>query len=233
MNTSRFTAGGPAVEIARAEPDLWHALDDGRAAGHGEATTRPDGRIFLTVDAWHRSVFDQLAGAMLTDLPGPLHTVVDGADHDLLAAWRDAGLTIGRREWDYVVPTAPARPAGVTIRPATADDLARQDWELRPVTPAVAPPSNVVAVVDGESVGLLRVVRVRVARIDLVTVRATHRRRGIGRALVTHALGVLHGEGVEVAYARVDEADVAATALVEGLGGRRAASTLELVRDGR
>ncbi|MFI9813146.1 GNAT family N-acetyltransferase [Saccharothrix variisporea] len=214
MSTSRFTAGAPAVEIIRVGPGLWHALDDDRVAGHGEATTRPDGRVSLTVDAWHRPVFDQLARTMLADLPGPLHTVVDGADHELLAAWQAAGLAFGRREWDYVLPTTavPALPpAGVTLQPSAHE---------------------VVAVEGGERVGEIRVVRVRVDRIDLVTVVPTHRRRGIARALVTHALGVLHQAGVERAYARVDEADPAATALFEGFGDRTT-STVELVRDGR
>jgi GNAT superfamily N-acetyltransferase len=227
MNTSRFTAGDPAVEITRAEPGLWQALDDGRVAGRGEATTRSDGRVFLTVDAWHRSVFDRLAEAVLADLPGPLHTVVDGADQELLAGWHDVGFTVGRREWDYVLPTSPVPalpPAGVTLRPATADELARQDCAY--------PASCVVAIEGGERVGEIRVIRVRVDRIDLVTVVPGHRRRGIARALVTHALGALHHAGVERAYAYVDEADAAATALFEGFGDRTT-STLELVRDGR
>ncbi|MGW4485810.1 hypothetical protein ACWEOE_18455 [Amycolatopsis sp. NPDC004368] len=61
MNTLRFTAGHPAVEITRVAPRLWHALHDDRVTGRAEATTRADGRVFLSVDAWHRSVFDQLA----------------------------------------------------------------------------------------------------------------------------------------------------------------------------
>ncbi|XVV03427.1 GNAT family N-acetyltransferase [Actinosynnema sp. CA-248983] len=227
MNTSRFTAGGPAVEITRPEPGLWHALDDDRVAGHGEATTRPDGRVFLTVDAWHRSVFDRLAHTMLADLPGPVHTVVDGADHELLAAWHEAGLTIGRREWDYVLPTATTRvlPPGLTIQAASGEDAFVRDA----CDPVEFPATHAVATEDGEYRGLVRVIRVRVARIDLVSLPAAHRRRGIGRALVTHALGAL---GVDVAYARVDEADVAATAFFEGLGTRDA-GTVELVRHGR
>ncbi|NUT95814.1 MAG: GNAT family N-acetyltransferase [Saccharothrix sp.] len=225
MNISRFTAGDPAVEITRTGPGLWQALDDGRVAGRGEVTTRPDGRVFLTVDAWHRSVFDRLAETVLADLPGPLHTVVDGADQELVAVWHDVGFTLGRREWDYVLPTSPEPalpPAGVTLRPA--DELARQDCAY--------PASGVVAVEGGESVGEIRVIRVRVDRIDLVSVLPAHRRRGIARALVAHALGVLHRAGAERAYAYVDEADAAATALFEGFGDRTT-STLELVRDGR
>ena len=50
--------------------------------GRGEASRRPDGRIFLSIDTWHRAVFDRLATAMLADLPSPLYTMVDEADHD-------------------------------------------------------------------------------------------------------------------------------------------------------
>jgi GNAT superfamily N-acetyltransferase len=263
MNILRFTAGEPAVEIIRVTPGLWHALDDGRVTGRGEATTRPDGRVFLGVDAWHRSVFDQLAHAMLAALPEPLHTVVDETDHDLLAGWRKAGLTVRRREWEYVVPTDPRvtgpalPPPGVTIVPAGAADEgplreldravraevdATVGWAEMPAEVLVRPPGDTVvdpskyavAVEDGEYAGLVRVVQVtRLPRIGLVAVRAARRRRGIARALLTHALGVLHDAGIETASAEVSEANEAATALFEGIGARRANSTLELVRHGR
>ncbi|GLY69304.1 GNAT family N-acetyltransferase [Amycolatopsis taiwanensis] len=263
MNTLRFTAGEPAVEITHVGPGLWHALDDGRVAGRGEATTRPDGRVFLSVDAWHRSVFDQLAHAMLAALPGPLHTVVDETDHELLAGWRQAGLTIRRREWEYVVPTDPRvtgpalSPPGVTIVPAGAaedgplrelDRIVRAEVEAtvgwaempaevlpRPAGDTIVDPSKyAVAAEGGEYAGLVRVVEVtRLPRIGLVAVRAARRRRGIARALLTHTLGVLHHAGIETATAEVNEANEAATALFESLGAWRANSTLELVRHGR
>lgn len=263
MNTLRFTAGEPAVEITRVEPGLWQALDDGRLAGRGEATTRRDGRIFLSVDAWHRSVFDQLARAMLAALPGQLHTVVDETDDELLAGWLAAGLTIRRREREYVVPTDPCvtgpalPPPGVTIVPAGAaedgplrelDRLVRAEVEATlgwsempaevPPWPAgdgvVDPAKYAVAAEDGEYAGLVRVVKVtRVPRIGLVAVRAARQRRGIARALLTHELGALHQAGIEAAYAEVNEANEAATALFEGIGARRANTTVELVRHGR
>ena len=43
----------------------------------------------------------------------------------------------------------------------------------------------------------------------------------------------LHQAGIETASAEVNEANEAATALFEGIGARRANSTLELVRHGR
>jgi GNAT superfamily N-acetyltransferase len=263
MNTLRFTAGEPAVEITHIAPGLWHALDDDRVTGRGAAITRPDGRVFLSVDAWHRSVFDQLVHVMLATLPEPLHTVVDETDHELLAGWRQAGLTIRRREWEYVVPTDPGvtgpalPPPGITIVPAGAaedgplrelDRVVRAEVEatvgwpempaevlVRPAGDTVVDPARyAVAAEDGEYVGLVRVVQVtRLPRIGLVAVRATRQRRGIARALLTHTLGVLHRAGVETASAEVSEANEAATALFEGIGARRANSTLELVRHGR
>jgi GNAT superfamily N-acetyltransferase len=260
MNIPRFTVGDPTVEITRVEPGLWHALDDGQVTGRGEATTRPDGRVFLSVDAWHRSVFDQLANAMLAAMPAPLHTVVDETDHELLAGWLQAGLTIRRREWEYAVPTdqpVTEPPPGVTIVPAgaaqdgplreldrgvRAEVEATVGWQEmpaevlpRPVDDTIVDPTKyAVAVEDGEYVGLIRVVQVtRLPRIGLIAVRAARQRRGIARALLTHSLGVLHQAGIETASAEVNEANEAATALFEGIGARRANSTLELVRHGR
>ena len=121
MQTTHFTSGEPAVVITRVAQRQWHALEDDRVAGRGGASARPDGRIFVSIDAWHRSVFDQLADAMLAELPAPLHTIVDETDVELTAGWERAGFTTRRREWEYVVPTGGAGrvlpPPGVTIVP--------------------------------------------------------------------------------------------------------------------
>ena len=125
MSSTHSTSGTGAhtVVITRVAERHWHALEDDRVVGRGEAARRPDGRLFLSIDAWHGAVFDRLADAMLPDLPKPLYTVVDEADVDLTSGWERAGLTIRRREWEYLVPTDPhvtgldpARPpSGVTI----------------------------------------------------------------------------------------------------------------------
>jgi GNAT superfamily N-acetyltransferase len=125
MNTLHFTSdtGDHTVVISRVAESQWHAVEDDRVVGRGEASRRPDGRIFLSIDAWHGTVFDQLADAMLADLPRPLYTVVDEADLDLTSHWERAGLTTRRREWEYLVPTDPRvtelgsvlPPPGVTI----------------------------------------------------------------------------------------------------------------------
>src|SRR4051794_4197785 len=109
MNSVHFTSGmgEHTVVITRVADHNWHAVGDDRVVGRGEASRRPDGRIFLSIDAWHGAVFDQLADAMLADLPRPLYTVVDEADLDLTSCWHRAGFATRRREWEYLVPTDP------------------------------------------------------------------------------------------------------------------------------
>ncbi|MEV6643607.1 GNAT family N-acetyltransferase [Amycolatopsis sp. NPDC051371] len=254
-----FTSGEPAVVITRVAQRHWHALEDDRVAGRAEASTRPDGRVFLSIDAWHRSVFDQLADAMLADLTGPLHTIVDEADAELVAGWERAGFTTRRREWEYFVPTDTGTvlpPPGATIVPrgsASEGPLRELDrviraeveaavgWQEMPAEVLPHPPGDTVvdsalhaAAAEGDSyVGLVRVVQVtRLPRIGLIAVRADRRRRGIARALLAEVLGSLHAAGIPTASAEVNEANPAATALFESVGARRASSNLELVRHG-
>ncbi|MFF7379322.1 GNAT family N-acetyltransferase [Streptomyces massasporeus] len=263
MNTKPFTSGlgENAVMITRVADRQWHALDDDLVVGRGHAQRRPDGRLFVSIDAWHDAAFDLLAEAMLTELPAPLYTLVDEADVELTAGWRRAGFVIRRREWEYVVPTDPGvtglddvlPPPGVTIVPAgqadetllRAVDRAIRDeveatvgWQSMPaeVVPRpegdtiVDPSKYAVAAAPDHYLGLVRVVRVKRPRIGLVAVRAGEQRRGIARALLAHALGTLHHSGATTAWAEVQEANQAATALFEGVGARPAGSNLELVR---
>ncbi|WP_432030443.1 GNAT family N-acetyltransferase [Streptomyces sp. 1222.5] len=132
MSTRPFTSGlsDNAVTVTRVADRQWHALEDDLVVGRGHAQHRPDGRLFVSIDAWNDAAFDRLAEAMVAELPAPLHTVVDEADVELTAGWRRAGFTIRRREWEYVVPTDPRvtgleavlPPAGVTIVPAGQAD---------------------------------------------------------------------------------------------------------------
>ncbi|MDJ1136814.1 GNAT family N-acetyltransferase [Streptomyces iconiensis] len=132
MNTKPFPSGlsENAVLTTRVAAGQWHALDDDLVVGRGHAEHRPDGRLFVSIDAWHDATFDRLSEAMLAELPAPLYTVVDEADIELAAGWRRAGFTVRRREWEYVVPTDPGvtgldgvlPPSGVTIVPAGQAD---------------------------------------------------------------------------------------------------------------
>lgn len=241
-----LAASAPAVVITRVAPRHWHALADDRVVGRGEALPRPDGRVFLSVDTWHGAVFDQLADAMLADLPRPVYTVVDEADLDLTDHWRRVGFTTRRREWEFVVPTEPAitvpPPEGVTMIGLgeaeerllrAVDRTIRQENVTLPaevvLRPSRARSMFAAAALGNEYVGLVRVAPVRQPRIGLIAVRAEQRRRGIGRAMLADVLGSLHRNGIGSAWAEVDESNAAALALFEGAGARRASSNLELV----
>jgi ribosomal protein S18 acetylase RimI-like enzyme len=256
MNSAHFTseAGEHTAVVTRVADTHWHAVADGRVVGRGEASRRPDGRTFLSADAWHDAVFDQLADAMLAVLPKPLYTVVDEADLDLTANWLRAGFTTRRREWEYLVPTDPRvtgldsvrPPTGVTIGAADGAPLRALDRVIRDEVEAtvgwrempaeVLRPSAMdlskytVAAQADRYVGLVRVAAMtRQPRIGLVAVRGDHHRRGIARALLAHVLGSLHRRGIPAASAEVNESNAAATALFDGVGARRTGSNLELV----
>lgn len=125
-----FGLSGSAVTITRVADRHWQALDDDQVVGSGYAEYRADGRLFVGIDAWHADTFDRIARAMLPELPAPLYTVVDEADAAMTDAWRRAGFTVGRREWEYVMATDPRDtgldgalpPAGVTVVPAGEAD---------------------------------------------------------------------------------------------------------------
>jgi GNAT superfamily N-acetyltransferase len=259
MNTKPYSAapGGRALVVTRVADGQWHVLDDDLVAGRGHAARRPDGRMFVSIDAWHRAAFDRLAEEMVAELPAPLHTVVGEADVEETAAWRRFGFTIRRREWEFVVPTGPGLsrvPAGVRIIPAgeadekslraldraiRAEVEAGAGWQSMPaeVRPRakgdtiVDPSRYAVAAASDRYLGLVRVVTAtRQPRIGLVAVRSGEQRRGIARALLSHVLETLHVSGVAAASAEVDESNEAALALFEGIGGRRTSSILELAR---
>lgn len=260
MNSDCFPSGAGeyAVAISRVAERQWHAVEGDRVVGRGDMSRRPDGRMFLSIDAWDGEVFDRLADAMLADLPRPLHTVVDEADLDLTSQWERAGFAIRRREREYLVPTDPRitgldsapPPEGVTIVAAgrveeaplrTLDRAIRDEveasvgWQEMPAEvvpgPIVLDPSKyAVAAGPDQYVGLVRLAAVtRRPRIGLIAVRSGRRRRGIARALLAHVLGALHHSGTEAASAEVHESNRAAMALFEGVGARPTGSNLELV----
>lgn len=193
MDSVQFDAGAPPSAgthpvITRIDHLRWQAVEDGLVVGAGEKSRRPDGRVFLAIDTWHATVFDRLAAAMLADGPGPLSTVVDETDHDLTARWERAGLTVRRREGEYLLTTGVRGavrsevpgPPGVTVlglgaatepalrelyRVVRAEVEAGPGWDSMPVEMPPRPlgvpmdPSRyVVAVAAGRYVGLVRVV---------------------------------------------------------------------------
>ncbi|GAB7028833.1 hypothetical protein JCM4914_02940 [Streptomyces platensis subsp. malvinus] len=129
MDFAHSTPGtdNPAVVVMRASDRQWLAVEDDRTVGRGDASRRPDGRLFLSIDAWHGAVFDRIAEAMLADLPAPLYSVVDEADHDSRSAWERSGFATARREWGYLVPTDPqVTGLGLVHPPVRRHDRARR-----------------------------------------------------------------------------------------------------------
>ncbi|HLK00905.1 MAG TPA: GNAT family N-acetyltransferase [Streptosporangiaceae bacterium] len=130
MDTKRSDSGPSSMIVARVADEQWHVLEDDLVVGRGHSMRRPDGRLFISIDAWRSAAFDRLAEAMLADLPAPLYTVVDEAHTELAADWHRAGFTVRRREWEFVLPTDPlitglaaARPpSGVRIIPVGEAD---------------------------------------------------------------------------------------------------------------
>jgi GNAT superfamily N-acetyltransferase len=247
--------GEHVVAVTRIAERQWHALEDDQVVGRGDAFIRPDGRLFLSIDAWHGTAFDRLADAMLPNLPRPLSTVVDEADLELTVQWERVGFAPRRREWEYVMPTDPRvtglgsaqLPPGVTTTgmgeaeegPLRALDRIVRDeieattgWQEMPaeILSGLDPAKYAVAAYAGHYVGLVRVAPLpRQPRIGLIAVRSGLRRRGIARALLAEVLGSAHRRGIPTVSADVNQSNGAATALFEGVGARRAGSNLELV----
>lgn len=245
-----------AVTISQVAGNQWHAVQNDLTVGRGYATRRLDGRTFLSIDTWQDAVFDRLAAVMLANQPDPQYTVVDETDHELTAGWERAGLTIWRRESEFVIRTGPDRAqpptdllivsgADVAEAPLRALDQAIRTeveatvgWHTMPAevlpwqggTRPLDPSKYTVAIRDGRYVGMVRVAtRTRRPRIGLVAVLTAERRQGIARALLSQVLNGLHRTGTEAVTAEVDETNTAATALLEQLGAQRTGRTLELV----
>ncbi|MEV5611096.1 GNAT family N-acetyltransferase [Streptomyces sp. NPDC052225] len=246
------------IDVARVADDRWQALEGDQVVGTGDLSHRPDGRAFVSIDAWTDAAFDRLARVLPAELPAPLYTLVDEADHALVERWRQAGFAPGRREGEYVVPTDPRvtglgsapAPQGVTIVPfgeaeegplIALDRAVREEvgaaggWHTMPAEvvspPALDPAKYAVAVLDGRYVGMLRIAPVpRRPRLGALAVRIEARRRGIARALLAGALGSLHAAGVAGAWAEAQESNRAAVSLLEAVGAQRVGVNVELER---
>jgi ribosomal protein S18 acetylase RimI-like enzyme len=251
------------VVIERVVPHrLWHALEDDRVVGRAHLRRRPDDRAFVAADAWREPVTLALLDAVAADVPGDLHTLAGEDDADQLALLASAGYAVLRREDEFVVPLGPALaatagpvPDGVSIVPADekeSDRLARLDERLRQDVPGSAgwvndpaefraltfdqhfdPRLYLVAVIDGEYAGLVRLRRGnRVPRLGLVGVLRWHRRRGLARALLHAAFVPLVERGIELVSAEADTTNGPAQALLAALGARRTGGSVELRRAG-
>ena len=148
--------------------------------------------------------------------------------------------------------TVPAGLAVISAGSADVDRLRLLDDELRQdvpgadgwrwdaagfraetFSPAFDPATYLVAVAEdtGGYAGLARVWNDPDGpRLGLIAVLAPYRRRGLARALLGQAFGVLHERGQAGATAEVDDTNVASTALLTGLGARRTGGSVELIR---
>jgi GNAT superfamily N-acetyltransferase len=151
-------------------------------------------------------------------------------------------------------PEVSALPAGLTVLSASAadedrlrklDDELRQDvpgsdgwrWDAEgfrreTFSPEFDPATYLVAVDEatGEYAALVRVWSNPAApRLGLVAVRDGYRRRGLARALLGRAFGVLSERGLAEVTAEIDDANVASRTLLGSLGARRTGGCAELV----
>jgi len=126
------------------------------------------------------------------------------------------------------------------------DDALRQDvpgsegwrWdaeEFRTETfgPFFDPATYLVAVdrASGEYAGLVRIWRNRAGpRLGLIATLARYRRRGVARALLGQAFGVLAARGETSVTCEVDDTNVASVSWLTGLGARRYGGNAELIR---
>jgi GNAT superfamily N-acetyltransferase len=95
-------------------------------------------------------------------------------------------------------------------------------------------PGTYLVAVDrtsGEYGGLVRIWRTRAGpRLGLIATLAPYRRRGVARALLGQAFGVLAARGETSVIGEVDDTNVAAVSWLSGLGARRYGGDVELIR---
>ena len=124
----------------------WIATGGGGALGAVTTRLRPDGRMFLSFVGGDLSVYSELSKAVVEALERPVHTFVDAADAETLAALGAAGFTTELVEERFQIrfETALARvkrawvPSGYSIHPADSVDenlLFTLDNTLRQNTP--------------------------------------------------------------------------------------------------
>jgi GNAT superfamily N-acetyltransferase len=147
------------------------------------------------------------------------------------------------------------RPAGLGVLSAADADISRLrqlDDALRQDVPGLRgwrwgddefraetfgrffdPGTYLVAVdrTSGEYGGLVRIWRTRAGpRLGLIATLAPYRRRGVARALLGQASGVLAARGETSVIGEVDDTNVAAVSWLSRLGARRYGGDVELIR---
>ncbi|MDT4907015.1 MAG: hypothetical protein QOI69_256 [Pseudonocardiales bacterium] len=137
-------AAGPA-SAAMSEPGeyvvrlsrtaTWNLVRGADTIATAHAMSRPDGRWYVSIDAWDDAAWPPLMDIMIKDLGCDLHTIVDESDETTQANWRRFGFEVARREIDYMIPVDPGvtglvesrLPDGMVLLAADAVD----ETELR------------------------------------------------------------------------------------------------------
>ncbi|GIG58193.1 hypothetical protein Lfu02_25650 [Longispora fulva] len=232
------------------ERDTWLAWDGDDVVGILNPWLRPDGRHTLYFGPTRPDAHAPLAATV----PGEVYVTAAADDAPL---FEGLGFVAERREQRYLVPVsefdAPV-PAGVTLVSAAAvgielmalDCALREDvpgsegWQPDPVwfreetwdSPFFDPETYLVAVADGDLVGLVRVWNGPrpVPRLGMVGVLPGYRREGLAKALVGAAFRALRARGVPEVACEVDATNTGSNALFTGLGGRVVGVDVELRR---
>ncbi len=249
-----------AVRIVRASPGLvWRAYHANQLAGAVRAFLRPDNRWFVAFEDGRGDSYRSLLAAVAGNLGADLYATADDRDDEGLDRLARLGFTVHRRESSYVIPVGPAaagEPPGIVIisaADADEDDLRRLDDTLRQDVPGMAgwtwdpgdfreetfdsaefDPATYLVAVDVDSGRYAGLVRIWNSpgrpRLGLIGVTRPYRRRGLARALLARAFGVLHQRGQEAVTAEADDANTASRSLLLGLGARREGGSVEFIR---
>ena len=249
-----------AVRIVRASPGLvWRAYHADQAAGAVRAFLRPDNRWFVAFEHGRGDSDRSLLTAVAANLGADLYATADDRDDEGLDRLARLGFTVHRRESSYVIPVGPMageEPEGIVIISAAnadEDDLRRLDDTLRQDVPGTAgwtwdsgdfreetfdsaefDPATYLVAVDVDSARYVGLVRVWNSpgrpRLGLIGVTRAYRRRGLARALLARAFGVLHERGRTEVTAEADDTNIASLSLLLGLGARREGGSVEFIR---
>jgi ribosomal protein S18 acetylase RimI-like enzyme len=249
-----------AVRIVRASPGLvWRAYHTDQAAGAVRAFLRPDNRWFVAFEHGRGDSDRSLLAAVAANLGADLYATADDRDDEGLDRLARLGFTVHRRESSYVIPVGPTageEPEGIVIISAAnadEDDLRRLDDTLRQDVPGTAgwtwdpgdfreetfdsaefDPATYLVAVDVDSARYVGLVRVWNSpgrpRLGLIGVTRAYRRRGLARALLARAFGVLHQRGRTEVTAEADDTNIASMSLLLGLGARREGGSVEFIR---